>query len=113
MIFIFLLFYFNVSFFVFEKLSSFINSSLNIKQDVIFGFINQIPLVLWFTSVLFFCFALWLKNRVYKTDLKIFLKVNLFLFTILLLYSTYFLIMFYLIKLKFIDAELNDLIWIF
>jgi hypothetical protein len=44
---------------------------------------------------------------------KFFLKTNFILFSVLLMYSTYFLVIFYLIELKIINAKLRDLVWSF
>jgi hypothetical protein len=113
MLLIFFLFYLNLSFILFERLSRFINAFFHVKSNSLFGFINDIPLVLWFTTILFFCFSIYLKNKIFKIDVKFFLKTNFILFSVLLMYSTYFLVIFYLIELKIINAKLRDLVWSF
>lgn len=101
------------SFFIFKDPAHFINKLLGIERRNIFAFMDDVPLILWFSSLLFLIVSVFIMKRIKHPDLKIPLKINFILLSILCVYTTYIMLEFYLATFKVINYDLKKLVLLF
>jgi len=106
------LFYLNIAYFLFKNVSLFINNLIAVPRTGMLPSVNEIPLILWLSSILFLTVTFSIMRRSRSTILIFPLKINFILFSIYAVYMTYFLVVFYLITFRVIDYNVNDLVWI-
>jgi hypothetical protein len=94
---LFILFYVFWSSEIFGGVAGFLNNILKNNKKGMFPWISEIPLIFFFSSFTFFCLSLFFYQKIDIKILKKGLKVNLIIFSFLVLYSLFVVVKFYLL----------------